>query len=226
MRHRRAVRDEHAHRGQPVRTEPRGGGWCYINDGSDQGIIAHNLFGKCENAAVRTRTLPDRFVGGRGGTARWNEFFANIFIDSGRAIHLSNADNRADGNLYVRGRSPGPRLPPTNLNWVDAPEDLKLNVPAWQRVYGFDKQGPYVELKAEIDPATLTLTWSAAGKVPRLRTGRLYTRDLRGQAAGATRAAGPFVDVPGKETKISIDPRRLPAASERSAGTATLTSSP
>jgi hypothetical protein len=180
------------------------GGWCIINDGSDEAVIAHNLLGKCQNAGLQTRTVESRIVEGRGGTTRWNQVLNNIFLESGKSIDFSHADHKADGNLYGRG---GGFSGGRGLNWIDTPQALRLDLPAWQKYFGFDKNGAYADLGVEIDLGALTLNWSAAGKTPDVETGRHFRRDFSGKQAAGTRKPGPFLEIPEQTRSVRIDPR-------------------
>ncbi len=177
------------------------GGWCIITDGSDEAVIAHNLLGRCQNAAVQTRTTEGRIVEGRGGTSRWNQVVNNIFVASGKSIVFSHRENTAEGNLYARGQRVD------GLNWIVTPEELRLDLPAWQKYFGFDKNGAYADLDITIDVDALRMTWSTAGKVPAVNTGSLFRLDFAGKEAGMTRAPGPFAAIPAAPSALSIDPR-------------------
>jgi hypothetical protein len=176
----------------------REGGWGVINDGSDEALIAHNLFGRCEDAAIKTRTVESRIVEGRGGTARWNQVLNNIFFRCGRSIDFSHRENKAEGNLYVRG---------DGLNWISTPEVLRLDLPAWQKYLGFDKSGAYADLSIEIDLKALRMTWSLPGRAPEVGTARHFQRDFSGKTADKVRRPGPFAQIPGAPETINIDPR-------------------
>ena len=178
------------------------GGWCIINDGSDEAIIAHNLLGKCQNAGLQTRTVESRIVDGRGGTTRWNQVINNIFLQSGGSIGFSHEDNRAEGNLYGRGGFGG-----SGLNWIDTPQQLRLDLPTWQKYFGFDKSGAYADISVDVDPDTLVLKWSVTGKTPNVETGRHFQFDFSGAQAGATRKPGPLLSLPPASTTVRIDPR-------------------
>jgi parallel beta-helix repeat protein len=192
---------------RPIRgAEPRlEGGWCVLNDGSDDAIIAHNLLGRCENAAVRTHTVEMRVVQGRGGTARGNRVANNVILQAGKSIDFSHEHNLSDGNLYgtsgYRGGRPG-------LNWIVIPENLRLDLAAWQKYFGFDKNGAQADVSAEVDPDELTLTWSVAGKVPSIATEKHFELDFEGRKTGEYRQPGPFLDIPRSASTIRIDPRK------------------
>jgi hypothetical protein len=191
---------------------PAHGGWGITIDGSDETVIAHNLIGLTQDAAIKFRTIEGRVVSGRGGTTRRNKVLNNIFYKCGKAIDLSNQDNTADGNLYTKDwgevkdetRSVG-----RGLNWIpDAGTTLQLDLPAWQKFFGFDRNGAYADMTVDIDLDALTMEWSVVGAVPRLPTGPHFRSDILGQAAGDLRKPGPLAVVPDSAVRVNIDPRR------------------
>jgi hypothetical protein len=192
---------------------PGHGGWGITVDGSDGTVIAHNLVGLSQDAAVKFRNIEGRIVSGRGGTTRRNKVLNNIFYRCGKAIDFSNQDNTADGNLYTKDwgevhdeTKGGGR----GLNWIpDAGTTLELDLPAWQRFFGFDKAGAYADMTIEVDLDALTMAWSVAGPLREFAAGPHFLLDLVGQAApGGLRKPGPLVAVPGASATASIDPRR------------------
>jgi len=191
---------------------PGHGGWGITVDGSDETIIAYNLIGYTQDAAIKFRNIESRIVSGRGGTARRNKVLNNIFFRCGKAIDLSNLDNTADGNLYTKdwgGVRDETQSVGRGLNWVpDANTTLRLDLEAWRKFFGFDKNGAYADMSIDVDLDALTVTWSVAGSVPQAALERLFERDLVGQAARDLRKPGPLVSVPDSPTKVSIDPRR------------------
>jgi hypothetical protein len=191
---------------------PPHGGWGITVDGSDDTVIAHNLIGLTQDAAIKFRNIESRIVSGRGGTTRRNKVFDNIFYRCGKAIDFSNLDNTADGNLYTRDwgevgdetRSVG-----RGLNWLpDAGATLRLDLEAWQKFFGFDKNGAYADMTIEVDLDRLTMTWSVSGVIPQTASGKHFQRDLVGQIAGSVRKPGPLALVPDSPTQVNIDPRR------------------
>jgi hypothetical protein len=191
---------------------PGHGGWGITVDGSDETVIAHNLIGYTQDAAIKFRNIEGRIVTGRGGTTRRNKVLNNIFFRCGKAIDFSNLDNTADGNLYTKDwgevrdetQSVG-----RGLNWVpDAGAILRLDLESWQKFFGFDKNGAYADMTIDIDLDALTMTWSVSGAIPQAPCGKHFQQDLVGQAAGAVRKPGPLVRVPDSLAKASIDPRR------------------
>ena len=192
---------------------PAHGGWGIITDGSDEAVIAHNLFGYTEDAGVKTRTVEQRIVGARGGTSRWNQVLNNIFFRCGRSIDFSHRENKADGNLYAKDGHEVEdeyQAEGRGLNWISGPGPaLRLDLLAWQKYFGFDPNGAYAEMNIELDLDALQMTWSVSGKVPEVPTGDHFHRDFLGQGAAKTRPPGPLLQVPGAATTIGIDPRSL-----------------
>jgi hypothetical protein len=190
---------------------PAHGGWGITVDGSDETVVAHNLIGYTQDAAIKLRAIEGRIVGTRGGTARRNKILNNIFYRCGKAIDFPNQDNTAEGNLYtrdwgeVRDETQGVGR---GLNWLSGPgTPLILDLEAWQKYFGFDKTSAYVEMNIDVDLDALTMTWSVSGPVPEARTEKYFSRDLLGQKAGEARKPGPLLSLPGSPTKVDIDPR-------------------
>ena len=191
---------------------PGHGGWGITVDGSDGTVIAHNLIGLTQDAAVKFRTIDSRIVSGRGGTARGNKVLNNIFYRCGKAIDFCNQANAADGNVYTKdwgGVKDETEGVGRGLIWIpDEGSSLRLDLPAWQKFFGFDKNGAYADLSIDIDLDALTMDWSSSGAVPLLPTAAHFQRDLLGQAAGPSRKAGPLLRWPDGSAQVNIDPRR------------------
>ncbi len=190
---------------------PPHGGWGITVDGSDQTVIAHNLIGCTQDAAVKFRNIESRIVSGRGGTTRRNKVLNNIFFRCGKAIDFSNGDNTADGNLYTRDwgetRDETQSLG-RGLNWIpDAGTILRLDLEAWRKFFGFDKNGAYADMSIDVDLDALMMTWSISGVIPQASADKHFQLDLIGQAAGNVRKPGPLLVVPDSPTKVKIDPR-------------------
>ncbi|MFC2125638.1 right-handed parallel beta-helix repeat-containing protein [Bacteroidota bacterium] len=182
----------------------KSGGWGILIDGSDETIVAHNLFGLCQNSAVKTRSIETRIVTGRGGTSRWNKVINNIFYRCVRGIDFNTEHNYAEGNLYLKeGYEQG-----DILNRIYKPEQLLLDLPAWQKFYGFDKTGAYAEMVIDCDLEKMTMTLSVSGTVPELKTDTGFEHDFSGEQMGKNRLPGPFGGLPAKLQTISIDPRK------------------
>ena len=191
---------------------PGHGGWGITVDGSDETVVAHNLIGYTQDAAIKFRNVESRIVSGRGGTTRRNKVLNNMFFRCGKAIDFSNSDNTADGNLFTKDwgetrdetQSVG-----RGLNWIpDAGTILRLDLETWRKFFGFDKNGAYAEMSIDLDLDALMMTWSIAGVIPQAPADKHFQLDLIGQAAGNVRKAGPLLYVPDSPTKVKIDPRR------------------
>jgi len=192
---------------------PSHGGWGITIDGSDETVIAHNLIGNMQDSAINIRTAEGRIVGTRGGTSRWNKVINNIFYHCGNGIQFANRDNTAEGNLYSRqGADSVDENQGTGrgLNFLnDGNATLRLDLEAWQKFFGFDKNGNYGDLNIDVDLDALTMTWSVAGPVPRVSTEDHFKRDFLGESAGPFRAPGPLLRLPDSPTKVAIDPRGI-----------------
>ena len=192
---------------------PPTGGWGIITDGSDEAVIAHNLFGYCEDAGVKTRTTEDRIVLTRGGTSRWSRVLNNIFYHCGRAIDFSHRENTADGNLYRRGTDEVAdeyRAEGRGLNWISGPDPpLRLDLAAWQKYFGFDKNGAYADMSFEIDLDALNMVCSVRGPTPDVPATEHFQKDFLGRAAAGARKPGPLRDWPAEHTTFPIDPRAV-----------------
>jgi hypothetical protein len=181
----------------------KSGGWGVLVDGSDETLLAHNLFGFCQNSAIKTRTIESRIVTGRGGTSRWNKVFNNIFYRCVRGIDFNTENNSAEGNLYLKkGYEQG-----DILNRIYKPEELLLDLPAWQKFFGFDKTGAYADMTLEFDTDSLTLSVSINGSFPKINTGENFTTDFFGNQMDKSRVPGPFGKYADGLKEIKIDPR-------------------
>ena len=191
---------------------PPHGGWGITVDGSDETVIAYNLIGLTQDAAIKFRNIEGRIVGSRGGTTRRNKVLNNIFYRCGKAIDFSNQDNTADGNLYTKdwgGVRDETQPVGRGLNWIpDAGATLHLDLEGWQKFFGFDKNGAYADMSIDVNLDALTMTWSVVGAVPQAPSEKHFQRDLVGQAAGDVRNPGPLLRLPDTPTKVNIDPRR------------------
>ncbi|MCE5260083.1 MAG: right-handed parallel beta-helix repeat-containing protein [Chloroflexi bacterium] len=178
--------------------EREGSGICLR--GMDHLLIAHNLFGRCSNAAIWPVHVPYRMMHGRGGTSRDIRFLNNIVYACGQAgVVFDNAHNQAEGNLYSR-------LPEGALQ-VLHPEPLCLDLAAWRECFGFDFGGQAADGVWELDSAALVLRGAPPHElVPVPGCG------IRGDLLGADTSAearlpGPF-SAAARLAGGSVDPRR------------------
>ena len=178
-------------------------------DGSDEGIYAHNFIGMVESGIV-INNVESRATGSGGGISRWNKVANNIFYRNTISIDIPStltfADHTfADGNLYGRDAVTGGGSAPRNR--ILLPENIQPDIITWQRYFGYDKNGGYLNTSIRINADDLTLTWSSTGETPNVTTGDLFKVDFLGNTAAKTRKAGPFANFPENKT-ISIDPRK------------------
>ena len=192
---------------------PGHGGWGITVDGSDETVIAHNLIGHTQDAGIKFRNIEGRIVGSRGGTTRRNKVLNNIFYRCGKAIDFSNQDNTAEANLYTRDW--GKVTDETQgvgrgLNWASwLTPALILDLEAWQKYLGFDKNSAYAEMSIDIDLDALALNGSFSEVTTQAPTETHFKRDLLGEAAGEVRKPGPLLRLPSEPTRIAVDPRGL-----------------
>ncbi|MFZ2054876.1 MAG: right-handed parallel beta-helix repeat-containing protein [Candidatus Aminicenantales bacterium] len=177
-----------------------------------EAVIAHNLIGLTQDAAIKFRTIESRIVSGRRGTTRRNKVLNNIFFRCGKAIDFSNSDNTADGNLYTKdwgATGDENQAVGRGLNWIpDAGTTLRLDLEAWRKFFGFDKNGAYADMTIDVDLDALTMTWAVLSAIPELPSSKHFQKNLVAQTAGAVRKPGPLVQVPKQAATVSIDPRQ------------------
>jgi hypothetical protein len=180
------------------------GGTCFFIQGTDKLIIAQNLFANCQTTAVFSTPVEKRIIGTRGGTARENKLYNNIFHGWGTAaIGFANVHNQTDGNVYCplpRGGGYLRIVAPEPQQWLD--------LAAWQEFYGWDKNGVVGTAEAAFNPDTLELTLLPKGSWPAVAVFNSANTDLFGKETGASRSPGPFADLAAGYKKRNIDPRR------------------
>jgi hypothetical protein len=129
---------------------PGHGGWGITVDGSDETVIAHNLIGLTQDAAIKFRNIEGRIVSGRGGTTRRNKVLNNIFYRCGKAIDFSNQDNTADGNLYTKDQRI--KDEPDRLGGLNGPRrGTTLRSTSGLANSWFDKNGAYAGMTIDVD---------------------------------------------------------------------------
>jgi hypothetical protein len=192
-------------------SEPTGGGLegsagtCFFVQGTDKLIISQNLIGNCQTIGVYAQPVERRMIGTRGGTARDNKVYNNIFHSWGTAaIGFTNIYNPTDGNLYIP--------PPRSAGYlrIIAPEPQQwLDLAAWREFYGWEKNGALGEAdEISFDPDKLELTLLPRGDWPKVPVFNSVDTDWSGAAAGAKRSPGPFADLEKGYKKRNIDPRK------------------
>lgn len=188
----------------PPGVETGGGSGFYVL-GTDKLIIANNLVANATRAGVHFRTEEIRIISGRGGTARDNKVYNNIFFNTGEsALNFENEHNEADGNLYAG-------VPGGYLRVLRPGRPELLNISAARQYYGWEKNGQAGSMQLSLDPRSLQLTFSMTGDVTKVKTfnGTSITHDFFGVSAGDARMPGAFADVSQLAKLKSIDPRRI-----------------
>jgi hypothetical protein len=188
----------------PPEVETGGGSGFYVL-GTDKLIIANNLIANAKRAGVHFRTEEIRIIDGRGGSARDNKVYNNIFFNTGEsAINFENEHNEADGNLYAG-------MPGGFLRILTPGRPELLNIPAAREYHGWEKNGRMGSIQLSLDPDTLQLTLSIAGDPPKVATLNAVsiTSDFFGFRAGDARIPGPFADLSQPLKARSIDPRHM-----------------
>ena len=189
--------------------------------GTDQIWASHNLIGKC-TIGVNLQTIPFRYGYGRGGTARENHIYNNIFYDCrDAAIRFEDEHNSTDGNVFAM-------MPPGYLRLrYPLPEKL-LNLQAWQDFYGYDKASVEAQFEIELDEETYMLRFLPAkprrytyrdslrlppdssakgiGAIEPVVSDGMIISDYFGNQRGEQVFPGPFCE-PQEGLEISVDPR-------------------
>jgi hypothetical protein len=192
-------------------TEATGGGLegsagsCVFAHGTDKLIITQNLLANCRTNAVYSVPVEKRLIGTRGGTARDNKVYNNIFYGWGTAaIGFANEHNQSDGNVYLMaGRGGGGYLR------ILAPEPQQwLDVPAVREFYGWEKDGAVgAAEELTFDPDKLVMSLTPRGEWPKVTLFNSVDTDFFGAPAGAGRAPGPFANLEKGFKQRNIDPR-------------------
>jgi len=177
------------------------GSGIFVN-ATDKLIVAQNLIGRCDNAALFAITRPDR----RGsGTGTGNVVSNNILAKCDRsALVFLHPANEADGNVYV-----GMSARFQGYGEGDARQSVDLET--WRRAHGWDTNSVVADAQIDFDPDTLQLTMAIQQPLPRVNAVNHIEIDILGNDAGATRAAGPLAN-PGAQREWKVDPRSQPTA--------------
>ncbi|NJO69572.1 MAG: hypothetical protein HC830_10075 [Bacteroidetes bacterium] len=136
-----------------------------------------------ENTGYGDYLNADRIVGSRGGVTRWHSVTNNVFIDCRKhAIEFANPYNFSNGNIFSHVR-------PGYLKMGNPLPALLLDLEAWQKCFGWEKDGKRAEVSGKFNPDSLEL--SITGKENELV--KLLHK-------------GPF-DSYGRFINIPVDPR-------------------
>ncbi|WP_442681111.1 right-handed parallel beta-helix repeat-containing protein [Sphingomonas sp. ASY06-1R] len=178
-----------------------------FDNASSNLIIAHNLIGRCDNAAIFTIVRADRGRPVADGNIVANNIIANCKV----GIVFLNRNNKADGNAYV--------AMPRDFQGFLAPEAAKeagatawrsiaySDLSQWQATYGWDMQSVSAQMKIDFNPDTLKLTVDATRPLPAVRSVDRVGMDFFGRPAGKARIAGPLSSLRGTGSLV-LDPRR------------------
>lgn len=136
-------------------------GYGIYGEGTDHLHIANNLIGKCRSAGYFSKPVSFRMSPfSRGGTSQDAHIMNNIFYDCGEAaLKLPTEKNTLDGNLYVKMSGGYLRI------FYPAPA-VNLDLPAWTKFYGFDKEGAEAWFTIDIDTENYTLTVQKDAELP------------------------------------------------------------
>jgi hypothetical protein len=182
---------------------PNAEGWAVFADGTDNLVVAHNLFAQFENAAFRSNPVYSRIVEGRGGTSRNNRLLNNIFYAAGRAaVEFATEFNELEGNLYAA--MPGGFL---RVLAPDPPQYLDLA--SAREFHGWEKTGSMADMEFGFDPDTLELTLAVKGALPDMTAPRNISSDFFGGPVSGQRPPGPFEDLGRGYKARSIDPAKV-----------------
>jgi len=178
-------------------------GYGIYAEGTDRLRIVNNLIGKCRNSGYYAKTTAFH-VSHRGGTARDNKFYGNLFYDCKTAAMIfPNEHNESDWNAFVKMRRGG------YLRIVYPLSTVCLDLAHWQEFFGFDKNGYLGDLEIAVDDKAMTMTVVVDKALPEIEPYAKIRTDYFLEAIGsAARNAGLFGTLPAGKTVISIDPRK------------------
>ncbi len=131
-------------------------------DTNEECVVAHNFFGKIHNCYAVSVNLNQRsrIVGGRVGLCRLNKVLNNVFFECPKRIMFSRiADNQSDCNLFDQRNN--------DISLCAETTDNLLDLSAWQRFYGLDKNSMQTVIEANFDPETLEFNCKYEGEIPK-----------------------------------------------------------
>ncbi|MBD3182492.1 hypothetical protein GF312_09385 [Candidatus Poribacteria bacterium] len=169
---------------------------------TDYLTIAHNFIAHADGAGICLKLgQTDRWVNGRGATARKHRVLNNVITNCGRLIEISNIDNVSDGNIFGSHSEQGP------LRILRPVENH--NFKSWQDFMSWDLNGVQGNVEAAFDPEALILKWYFDGEIPECEPVEGILEDIIGTARPTNKVEpGPFAKVPDKPSQIYLDPRR------------------
>ena len=162
------------------------GNGIYQHD-CDELLVLHNLIGRSSDAGIRMQICKGREVGGRLSTAKRNKILGNILVDNGRPMAISDPENTSDWNLFGKSRKP-------------------FDLAKWQATHRWDAHSAIADIRAEFEPVTLRLTWSARGDFPLCPRQPAMELDFFGQAYFGDSGVrpGPFSVIPSAAETVFL----------------------
>ena len=178
-------------------------GYGIYNEGSDRIRISHNLIGRCNSAGYYAKAVAFRIhADNRGGTAREQKFYNNLFYDCGEAaIKLPNIHNTCEGNAYAK-------MPGGYLRVLYPEPSMCLNLREWQEFCGFDLTGTTCDAVIDIDREKLEMTIELKDSLPSVTVDPKSDTDFYGSNTGENRIAGPFPKLTKGKITLNVDPRK------------------
>lgn len=192
-------------------------GWGIYGEGTDHLRICNNLIGRCRSAGYFQKTVAYR-LSGRGGTARDNNLYQNIFYDCGEAaIKFPTEKNESEGNVFAK-------MPSGYLRIMYPQPAECLDLKTWREFHGFDLTGCDANFGIQVDTENFTITFTEPeapaspffrmgapkktwDELPLLEKLDLVPNDFFGEASADQHIAGPFPNAKLGVT-FSIDPRK------------------
>lgn len=177
-------------------------GYGIYLEGTDRLRMVNNLIGNCHKAGFFAKVVALRIEYKRGGTARENKLYNNLFYNCGdAAIILPNQHNYAEGNAYVN-------MFDGYLRVMYPEPEMCLDLETWQEFCGYDKTGCVCDMEIAINSNDLTMDVTLKGKLPPVEQDKEVSTDFYGNHKDGSRAAGPIFNFDQSSMHFSIDPRK------------------
>ena len=178
-----------------------------FDNASSNLIIAHNLIGRCDNAAIFAIVRPDR---GRP-VANGNVIANNIIAECRVGIVFLDRDNKADGNVYsdmpasFQGFFTGS---PADAAGSQAWTRIEYStLPAWRPAHGWDTHSALLNIAMKFDPDSLKLSMLPDMRLPVVSPVNQVRSDFFGKSIPAKATPGPFATL-RQNGPLHVDPRR------------------